>query len=69
MMTPQEIEEERKAIGKRLRELRIAKGMSMYKLSELTGVNQTIIKSVEEGESQYIIDTKIRMEHVLGKVR
>lgn len=61
MMTPQEVEARRKEIGLSLKELRTQKGLSWYALAQLTGLNQTVIKSVEEGAAQYTIDTYIKI--------
>ena len=38
-------------ISKRLRETRIAKGMTQTKLAALAGTNQTVIQNIENGAS------------------
>ena len=53
-------------IGKRLAELRSAKGMTRYRLTQITGVSGHHIKGIEEGTRQPTIDTLQRLVEALG---
>lgn len=53
-------------IGKRLTELRSAKGLTRYRLTQTTGVSGHHIKGIEEGTRQPTIDTLQRLVEALG---
>ncbi len=48
-MTPKELEQAKLAIGTRLREARISKGITQQKLAYLAGTNQAVILKIENG--------------------
>ena len=51
-------------ISKRLKEIRKAKNISVYKLSQLSGVSETHIRDLERGDPS--IDTLSRLSVPLG---
>lgn len=53
-------------IGKKLRILRENKNMSMYRLTQITGVSGHHIKGIEEGTRQPTIETLNRLAVALG---
>ena len=53
-------------IGKKLYKLRKNKKMSMYRLTQLTGVSGNHIKGIEEGKRQPTIETLQRLTVALG---
>lgn len=53
-------------IGKKLRKLREDKNMSMYRLTQITGVSGHHIKGIEEGTRQPTIETLNRLTVALG---
>lgn len=53
-------------VGKKLRGLREDKKMSMYRLTQLTGVSGHHIKGIEEGTWQLTIETLNRLAVALG---
>lgn len=53
-------------IGKRIREIRTAKGLSMYRLTQITGISGHHIKGIEEGTRQPTIDTLKKLLVPLG---
>jgi toxin-antitoxin system, antitoxin component, xre family len=53
-------------IGKKLRKLREDKNMSMYRLTQITGVSGHHIKGIEEGTRQPTIETLGRLVVALG---
>ena len=53
-------------IGKKLCKLRQNKKMSMYRLTQLTGVSGNHIKGIEEGTRQPTIETLQRLTVALG---
>ena len=53
-------------IGKRMTELRSAKGLTRYRLTQITGVSGHHIKGIEEGTRQPTIDTLQRLVEALG---
>lgn len=53
-------------IGKKLRKLREDKNMSMYRLTQITGVSGHHIKGIEEGTRQPTIETLGRLTVALG---
>jgi len=52
---------DRERIGTRIREIRIKKGISTYKLAEITGLKQSNISRIESGKYSTGID-------ILGKI-
>ena len=53
-------------IGKRIREIRTAKGFSMYRLTQITGFSGHHIKGIEEVTRQPTIDTLKKLLVLLG---
>ena len=53
-------------ISKRLKEIRKAKKISVYKLSQLSGVSETHIRDLERGDRNPSIDTLSRLSVPLG---
>ena len=53
-------------VGKKLHKLREDKKMSMYRLTQLTGVSGHHIKGIEEGTRQPTIETLNRLAVALG---
>ena len=53
-------------VGKKLRKLREDKNMSMYRLTQITGVSGHHIKGIEEGTRQPTIETLNRLTVALG---
>ncbi len=53
-------------VGKKLRKLREDKNMSMYRLTQITGVSGHHIKGIEEGTRQPTIETLGRLTAALG---
>ena len=53
-------------ISERLRSIRKAKNMSVYKLSQLSGVSETHIRDLERGDRNPSIDTLCRLVEPMG---
>ncbi len=53
-------------IGKKIQKLRQDKNMSMYRLTQITGISGHHIKGIEEGTRQPTIDTLQRLTVALG---
>lgn len=53
-------------LGKRIKELREAKGLTRYRITEITGISGHHIKGVEEGTRQPTIETLKKMIIPLG---
>ena len=53
-------------VGKKLRLLREKNNMTMYRLTQITGVSGHHIKGIEEGTRQPTIDTLRRLTEALG---
>lgn len=53
-------------IGGRLRDIRKAKKLSIYKLSQATGISENHISGIENGKRQPTIDTLKRLIAPLG---
>lgn len=53
-------------LGKRIRELREAKGITRYRLTQITGISGHHIKGIEEGTRQPTIDTLDKLIIPLG---
>lgn len=57
----------RKKIGSSLRELRLSqRGMTVYRLSQLTGIQQSTIARIEDGKFSFRIDTVETLCAALG---
>lgn len=53
-------------VGSKLRKLREDKNMSMYRLTQITGVSGHHIKGIEEGKRQPTIETLGMLTEALG---
>lgn len=53
-------------LGKRIKELREAKGITRYRLTQITGISGHHIKGIEEGTRQPTIDTLDKLIIPLG---
>lgn len=53
-------------ISTRLKKIRTAKGYSVYKLSQLSGVSETHIRDLERGDRNPSLDTVERIANVFG---
>lgn len=53
-------------IASRLKKIRTAKGYSVYKLSQLSGVSETHIRDLERGERNPSLDTIDRIAKTFG---
>lgn len=53
-------------VGKKLKKLREDKGMSMYRLTQITGISGHHIKGIENGTRQPTIETLNRLVSALG---
>lgn len=62
-----ERENERKRIGKRIEELRIAKGLTQEQLSLAAGLQSSHILRIEQGRYNFQLDTLAAIAEVLGK--
>lgn len=56
----------RSSFGDRIRHLRIARGLSQYKLSDMTGVNRSYLSQVEQGKRNISFDNMLRISHGLN---
>ena len=50
-MTQTELEQAKITIGTRLREARLAKGITQEKLATLAGTNQAVVQKIENGKA------------------
>ena len=53
-------------LGKRLQDLREAKGLTRYRITQITGISGEHIKGIEEGTRQPTIETLKKMIEPLG---
>lgn len=53
-------------LGERLKTLREKRGMTMYRLTQMTGVSGHHIKGIEEGKRQPTIETLEKLVAALG---
>lgn len=53
-------------LGERLKQLRDKRGISMYRLTQMTGVSGHHIKGIEEGTRQPTIETLDKLASALG---
>lgn len=57
---------DRERIGNRIQEIRTKKGLSTYKLAEMTGFEQSNISRIESGRYSTGIDILSKIAHALG---
>jgi transcriptional regulator with XRE-family HTH domain len=57
----------RSLFGKKVRELRLAKGWTQEELAERTGLHSTYIGGVERGERNLGFDNLVKIARALGK--
>jgi transcriptional regulator with XRE-family HTH domain len=55
------------AFGKRVRELRLEKGMTQEQLAEAAGLHPTFISNVERGYRNSTLSTLVRLADALGE--
>jgi transcriptional regulator with XRE-family HTH domain len=55
----------KKLVGMRIRELRVAKGISQEALADEAGVHRTYMGSVERGERNISLDNIVRIARAL----
>ena len=55
----------KKLVGMRIRELRLAKGLSQEALADEAGVHRTYMGSVERGERNISLDNIVRIARAL----
>lgn len=53
-------------ISKRLKNIRIAKEISVYKLAQLSGVSETHIRDLERGDRNPSLDTISKLASAMG---
>ena len=53
-------------ISQRLKNVRTAKNISVYKLSQLSGVSETHIRDLERGDKNPSLDTLYKLSEPLG---
>ena len=53
-------------IASRLKKIRTAKGYSVYKLSQISGVSETHIRDLERGDRNPSLDTIERLSKTFG---
>lgn len=53
-------------LGERIKELRIAKGLTRYRITQITGISGHHIKGVEEGTRQPTVETLEKLIVPLG---
>jgi transcriptional regulator with XRE-family HTH domain len=55
----------KKLVGMRIRELRLAKGVSQEALADQAGLHRTYMGSVERGERNISLENIVRIAHAL----
>lgn len=55
-----------RAIGARVRELRLQRGLTLHGVSELTGLSPSLMSLVERGKTSPSIGTLVAVAHALG---
>ena len=58
---------DRKRFGKKVRELRIAKGLTQESLADRAGLHPTYIGGIERGERNLGFDNVIKIARALGE--
>ena len=53
-------------IGKKIKDIRTSKGLSMYRITQITGISGHHIKGIEDGTRQPTIETLQRLLIPLG---
>lgn len=53
-------------IGKKIRDIRTSKGLSMYRITQITGISGHHIKGIEDGTRQPTIETLQKLLVPLG---
>ncbi len=66
MDTSIDIEYQRVTLGKRIRSLRKAQGLSQYKFSEMIGMDRSFLIGVEKGRRNISIDSLAKIATGLG---
>lgn len=56
----------RRAIGARIRDIRLAANLTQEKLAELAGIDRQAVNRIEQGHASPILDTLIRITGALG---
>ena len=57
----------RKLLGQRVRELRVAKGLSQEKLAELAKLHRNYIGSIERGQKNAGVISIVKLAHALSE--
>ena len=57
----------RKLIGQRVRDLRVAKGLSQEKLAELAKLHRNYVGSIERGQKNAGVVSIVRLAHALSE--
>lgn len=55
----------RRAIGSRIRDLRLAANLTQEKLAELAGIDRQAVNRIEQGHASPILDTLLRIAGAL----
>ena len=55
----------REALARRVRELRLASGMSQRELAEQAGIRQALVSQIEQGEANVTLDSLLRIAMAL----
>jgi len=56
----------KRLFGKRLREIRIERGIAQEELSRAAGLNRTYISKIEKGERNVSLETVAKLARALG---
>jgi len=57
----------RKLIGQRVRDLRVAKGLSQEKLAELAKLHRNYVGSIERGQKNAGVISIVKLAHALSE--
>ena len=66
MITEGNIAETRANLGRRIRELRIARGWSQYQFAEMVPIDRTYLIGVEKGRRNVAFDNIVKISSALG---